>query len=91
MGQSCSRRKMWPWGAVFSVLAQAGISLQSNSVSAAVSIRCSLSCALDSIADSFRLGSFRDFRLVTLDGGCIQFSKLASKFTELVMSARKPL
>ena len=88
-GQSCSRRKMWPWGAVFSVLAQAGVSLQSDSVSAAVSTGCSLSSALDSIADSFRLGSFRDFRLVTVDGGRIQFSKLASKFSGLVMSARK--
>ena len=29
------------------------------------------------------------FRLVTVDGACIQFSKLASKFSELVMSARK--
>ena len=88
-GRERSRRLMWPWGAVFSVLAQAGISIQSSSVAARVSAGASLPSALNDVADSFRLGSFRDFRLVTSGGGLVKFSKLCSTLTGLVISARK--
>jgi hypothetical protein len=71
------------------VLAQAGISIQSSSVATRVSAGASLPSALNDVADSFRLGSFRDFRLVTSGGGLVKFSKLCSTLTRLVMSARK--
>ena len=88
-GRKCTRRVLWPWGPVFSVLAQAGLSLRSKAVDAALSSGAPLSAALFSVADTFALGSYRDFRLVKTDGTLVKFARLHSRITELMLSARK--
>jgi hypothetical protein len=87
-GRSCTRKMLWPWGPVFSVLAQAGLSLQSKMVDQKLSSGLGLSDSLFALADSFALGSFRDFRLVKANGSTISFTHLNSTLTSLVMADR---
>ena len=50
----------------------------------------SISSAVAAIADDFKLGSYRDFRLVASGTtACIKFSKLKGTLSGLIMTARK--
>ena len=79
---------LWHWGPIFSVLAQAGLSLQSEMVDQKLSSGFGLSDPLFALADSFALDSFYDFRLVKTNGSTISFTHLHSTLTSLVMAGR---
>jgi hypothetical protein len=84
---TCGRVLLWPWGVVLDVLETAGVSVRSAFLSEATK-SMALHEALDSLADSTELGSWRDFVLVGVDGTPLRFSALRSRLGDALAVVR---